>query len=269
MAVDTSLYAATIPAGSYAKGDVVTLANIKGPAVVRDGYGTALLKRIICGSTSVYNTANVIGHVTVKNSNWVDEVSNLIMPPSAVALAENSSNMQVGHDAILTPNSGWEVTFTFDAANTTTTATDVFALIDIDYPKVAAVQNPREAKGDPATIMRTADTVDINAYGSLNASGWKTYNVDILKAGWRYLLVELGAYIPGSAVVFLSISGSATQNGLERIIPALPNNTGNLRFLLDYSTPLVKGPMNLNYLAIGTAATGVSVTLEMDFVKRQ
>lgn len=265
MAIDTSMYAVAIPAGTYAKGDTVPLANIRGPSVVRDGYGSAFLKRIVVGSTN--SSVGIRGHIVVKNSNWVDDVSNLVMGPTNVSLAENSSNIQKGHDAPLIPNSGWSAAFVFDEAATTTSATDVYALIDIDYPSVQAVQNPREAKGVPCTTMRTADTVTISAYGGIGTAPWTTYNIDILKAGYKYLLVELGGYITGSAVSFISISGAAGQNGLERIIPAISNNLANLRYLLDYSTPLVKGPMNLNYMAIGTAGTATAI-LEMDWVKR-
>ena len=49
MAIDTSLFAADIPAGTYAVGDVVNLACIDGPANVRSGRGAAKLKPIIAG----------------------------------------------------------------------------------------------------------------------------------------------------------------------------------------------------------------------------
>ena len=266
MAIDTSMYGVNVPAGSYAKGDVLVLKNLRGPAVVRDGYGAAKLKRIFCIASSSATTAAIRGHVVIKNSNWVDSVSNLVMPATANALAENASNMQKGHDCDLVPNSGWEVTYVFDAAVTTTTANDVIVLIDVDYPRVQAVQNPRNVDGVPMTIMRD-DTVTISAYGSAESAVWTTFNVDFLKAGYKYLLVEMGAYIAGSAVGFISISGAAGQNGLERIIPSVTGSLGNLRYLLDYSTPLVKGPMNLNYMALGTAGTANAIT-EIDWVKR-
>lgn len=268
MAIDTSMFAAAIPAAAYTKGQVVTLGNVRGPAIVRDGYGAAYLKRVMAGCTNPNSAGIIRGHITIKNSNWVDSLSNLLMAPNNVALAENSSNIQKGHDAPLTPNSGWEVTFTFDEAVTTTAATDVFALIDVDYPSVQAVQNPREAKGLPVTTMRD-DTIAVAAYGGLSSAAWTTFNIDILKAGSKYLLVELGSYINGAAIAFISISGAAGQNGLERIIPAVVNNLGNLRFLLDYSTPLVKGPMNLNYLAIGGSAGSAPAITEIDWVKNK
>ena len=267
MAIDTSLYAAALPAGTYTKGDVISMGNIRGPAIVRDGYGKAILKRIICGTSNQASGANGIkGHVVIKNSNWMDEVANLVMSPTPVSLAENSSNIQKGHDCDLFPNSGWEVKFIVDDTITTTAANDVYVLIDVDYPSVQAIRNPREEQGTPVTIMRD-DTVTVTAFGSLPSAAWTTFNIDILKAGYKYLLTELGGFITSAGVAFVSISGAAGQNGLERIIPVIVNNLANMRYLLDYSTPLVKGPMNLNYLAIGTAGTG-SAVIEMDWVRR-
>lgn len=265
MAIDTAMYGAPLAAGTYTVGDVVPLSNIRGPSVVRDGYGTAYLKRIVCGLTSALSTANIKGHVVVKNSNWVDEVANMALGPTAISLAENSSNIQKGHDAPLVPNSGWQVSYVVDETVTTTTATDVYVLIDVDYPSVQAVQNPREAKGTPASMVRN-DTITVTGYGGITSAPWVTYNIDVLKAGWKYLLVEAGIYASGAALGFMSISGAAGQAGLERIIPTVASNFDKLRYLLDYSTPLVKGPMNLNYMAIGTAGSSTAIT-ELDWVK--
>lgn len=265
MAIDTSLFGVSLPAGTYTAGDIIPLANLRGPKIVRDGYGTAVLKRVTCGLARSSTSSIVIGHVIVKNSNWVDSIANIAAPISAVSLAETSSNIQRGHECKLVPNSGWELSFVVDVTVTTTDPNDVFALIDIDYPNVQAVQNPRLAAGTPITIMRN-DTVTINAFGSIASATWVTYNVDFLKAGSRYLLTELGSYNAAIGMGFVSISGAAGQNGLERIIPVVPLNAGYMRYLLDYSTPLVKGPMNLNYLMLGTAGTGTAVT-EIDWVK--
>lgn len=265
MAIDTSLFGKALPIGTYTAGDVIALDNIRGPKIVRDGYGAAILKRVICGLTREANAAKVVGHIVVKNSNWVDEMASIAAPIGAVSLAENSSNIQRGHDCKLTPNSGWEVSFVVDETVTTTLDNDIFCLIDIDYPSVQAVQNPRMAAGTPASIVRK-DPVTVAAFGSIASAGWTTVNVDFLKAGYRYLLTELGCYNSVAAFGFISLSGAAGQNGLERIIPVIPFNIGYMRYLLDYSTPLVKGPMNLNYLMFGTAGT-TTVTSELDWVK--
>lgn len=267
MAIDTSMFACAVPAATYAVGDTIPMQNVRGPAVVRDGYGAAKLKRIFCASTNTASGAvNLKGHIVVKNSNWVDEAANLVVSPSAISLADNSSNVQKGHDAPLTPNSGWEVKFVVDEAITTTAANDVIALIDIDYPSVQAVKNPREEEGYPVSQVRK-DTVAINAFGSSTSAVWTTFNVDILKAGSKYLLTEMGVYLSAAAITFVSISGAAGQQGLERIIPAISFGLGFLRYVLDYSTPLVKGPMNINYCPFGTAGSSATVT-EIDWVKR-
>ena len=265
MAIDTTMFGANLPVGTYTKGDVIPLKNLRGPKVVRDGYGEAILKRIICGQSRGTAAAIVRGHVVIKNSNWVDDVSNIAAPLSAISLAETSSNVQRGHDSKLVPNSNWECVFVVDETVTTTSANDVFCLIDIDYPSVQAVKDPRIAPGTPCSNVRD-DTATAVAYGSIESITWTTYNIDILKAGYRYLLTEMGVYSASGGVLFVSISGAAGQQGLERIIPCIADAT-YMRYLLDYSTPLVKGPMNLNYAMLtGTAGSATLVT-EIDWVK--
>jgi len=266
MAIDTSMYGANLPTGTYTKGDVITMKNIRGPSIVRDGYGKAILKRIISGLSKGNSGSVIKGHVIVSNSNWIDETANITTPVSAVSLAENSSNIQRGHDCALVQNSGWSVKFVVDETVTTTVANSVFALIDIDYPTVQAVSNPRTAPGTPVTIMRD-DTITTTAVDSIETPVWTTFNVDFLKAGFRYLLVELGSYSNGAVMGFVSISNAAGQQGLERIIPTIPYDAGYMRYLLDYSTPLVKGPMNLNFLVLTNSSTTQNAITEIDWVR--
>lgn len=266
MAIDSSLFGHNLPAGTYTAGQIIPLGNVRGPAIVRDGYGAAYLKRMIVGLIRESSASRINGHVVVKNSNWIDEMANIAAPMGgAVSLAENSSNIQRGHDCKLTPNSGWEVKYVVDETVTTTADNDIFCLLDIDYPSVQAVQNPRQAAGTPVTVMRN-DSVTVSAFASIESAAWTTYNVDFLKAGFKYLLTEVGCYNSVSAAGFVSISNAAGQQGLERIIPVIPFNTGYMRYLLDYSTPLVKGPMNLNYMLFGTAGT-TTIVSEIDWVK--
>lgn len=266
MAIDSSLYGANLPAGAYTAGQVIPLKNLRGPAIVRDGYGASYLKRMISGLVRGTAAAKITGHVVVKNSNWVDEMANIAAPLSPVSLAENSSNIQRGHDSKLTPNSGWEVKFVVDETVTTTSDNDVFCLLDVDYPSVQAIQNPRTAPGDPVTIVRN-DTVSSSAIGTIESATWTTFNVDFLKAGYRYLLTELGTIAANVGMGFVSISQAAGQQGLERIIPCVPLDATYMRYLLDYSTPLVKGPMNLNYMMLAASAGTVTAITEIDWVK--
>lgn len=260
MAIDSTLFAAKIPAGTYAVGDKIALGVVRGPAVVRDGYGPAILKRLFASTTYF------VGHVTFKNSNWVDEAANVAPIPAAAILSNNSNAIQSGHDAPLTPNSGWEVYFVFDVANTSTSDYDVFALIDVDYPNVAAVKDPKSAQGVPCSTIRQ-DPFTVTANGGSPSLVWTTYNVDILKAGYRYLIASMSFRAATATLGFFSISGAAGQSGLERIIPVIPQATTNLRYVIDYSTPLVKGPFNINYAAVGTAGADTAL-LEIDWVKR-
>lgn len=264
MAIDTSMYAATIPAATYAVGDKIQLGCIRGPAIVRDGYGRAILKRII----TVSNTANAVFNVCVKNSNWNDMMSNPALSPSETTFGNESGAVQSGQDCDLVPNSGWEVIAECMVAGTEAAAADVACLIDVDYPTVAAVQNPKASRGFPVTINMELSH-SITAKGALaSAPVWQTVNVDFLKAGSKYLLTEASFRDTGAAGFgFISISGAAGQQGLERIIPVRSGSINGLRYSLDYSTPLVKGPMNLNILSVGTAGTSTAATY-LDFVKK-
>lgn len=266
MAIDSSMFGANLAAGTYTAGDVIPLKNIRGPAIVRDGYGPAYLKRFISGLGRGTSGSVIRGHIVVKNSNWIDDMGNLAAPMGVASLADNSSNIARGHDCKLVPNSGWEVKFIVDATVTTTVANDVFCILDIDYPQVQAVQNPRTAPGTPVTITRE-DTIMSTACGGIESATWNTINVDFLKAGFKYLLVEMGTYASGTVVGFVSISQAAGQQGLERIIPTISSDPAYLRYMLDYSTPLVKGPMNLNYMVLAPSAASTSIITEIDWVK--
>ena len=263
MAIDSTLMAAKIPAATYAIGDRVPLAVIRGPAIVRDGYGAAKLKRIFTGAT----TSTVPFIIKVKNSNWVDEMSNLAAGASDnTVLGNESGAIQSGQDINLTPNSGWQVYAEAIGAGTEAADGDVFCLIDVDYPSVAAVENPKKSVGFPVTIDEFY-AIAGTAKGTLaTAPIWSTFNVDVLKAGSKYLLTEAAISASGSATyAFVSVSGAAGQAGLERIIPCRSPLSGGLRYSLDYSTPLVKGPMNLNFLIIGSPVTAYTY---LDFVKK-
>lgn len=264
MAIDTSMFAAQIPAATYSVGDKVTMGCIRGPAIVRDGYGEARLKRMF----SLTDAASTGWVIRVKNSNWIDEISNPAPIISDTTLDNNSGAVQAGNDARLVPNSGWQVIAECVAAGTEAAAADIICLIDVDYPSVTAVQDPKAAQGVPVTIDGFY-TINQTAKGAI-ASGalWNTFNVDIFKAGFKYLLSEISFLSAGAAFGFISVSNAAPQRGLERIIPVKASSFPGLRYNLDYSTPLVKGPMNVNFLACGSAS-GVSSYTYMDFVRRE
>lgn len=265
MALDSVLYHAAVPTGTYAVGDIIPLSVNRGPAVVRDGYGQAVLKKIF----TAYNGQTAAFKIVVRNSNWDDSLSNPALNLGETALDENSASINRGHDCRLIPNSTFDVYAECITAGTTTADYDLFCLMDIDYPSVPSVTNPRMAQGTPMTIDNVSKLVSFVANGT--PLTWTTTNVDVFKAGYEYLLTQV-SYIVGTTVnvAFLSISGAAGQNGLERIIPVRAGNQVGIKYLIDYTTPLVKGPMNISFAGTspGGATTGTPY-LYMDFVKRR
>lgn len=264
MAIDSTLFGAVIPAATYAIGDSVPLSVLRGPAIVRDGYGSAFLKRLIV----MGNQAGATFKVTLKNSNWVDEMSNIALAANETAFGNDSGAVQAGNDAPLTANSGWSVVAECIAAGTETADSDIACLIDVDYPSVAAVYNPRSVKGNPVTIDGSYSHT-IAAKGTITTATWATYNVDVLKAGYKYLLTEASFKDSATSTFgFVSISGAAGQAGLERIIPVRSGNVNGLRYVLDYSTPLVKGPFNINLMSVGATSVTAAAYVYLDMVKK-
>lgn len=265
MALDSSLFACQIPAQAYAVGDTIPMGCIRGPAVVRAGYGNAYLKKVF--TTALNGVAGF--KVVVKNSNWVDDMSNHGIGMSETSLEDNSSNVQRGHDCPLVPNSSWQVYLQCIKAGTETTASQAFALIDVDYPSVSSIKNPRTEQGSPVTIDWAGLAVTVSAATGNPANiTWSTMNVDIFKAGYRYLLDQASFKTDSSSVMgFIEISGAAGQNGLTRIIPCRSGSAASIKYLIDYSTPLVKGPMNIAVAVTGTAGSD-NVYLYTDWVKR-
>lgn len=263
MALDSSLFAAKIPAATYAVGDRIDLGIIRGPAVVRSGYGSAILKKVFTTGTPA--TTGWIIHV--RNANWIDDMANISVTMNETTLDDNSVNIQRGHDCPLTPNSSWEVWATCYIAGTESADTQVFALIDIDYPSVASIKNPRQEVGAPVTIPLKRSVTITAATADPSTTVWNMFTVDIFKAGYRYLLDQMSCRVGSVAgLVFVEISGAAGQNGLTRIVPCRSSVAG-IRYLIDYATPLVKGPMNVAIATYGTAGTA-DADISSDWVKR-
>lgn len=267
--IDSMLFRAIVPAGTYAAGAKVPLQLVDGPSVVRDGYGDAFLKSVF---TIADGSAVAPSTVEIKNQNWVDSMQNMVTSANGngiySVLSEDGPCFQKGGDMQLQPNSAFSVEFTMINGATTTTATDIFCIIDIDYPQVAAVQNPAEEKGAPVTILRR-DAVTINAFGA--AAQWDTYSVDDFKAGYRYLLAQVGCdaeAVANTNLGFVKIHGAAGQNGLCQIIPVAPRFAGTTRAHLAYSTPMVKGPMLISYMLFAATAGTDTATVEFDYIRR-
>lgn len=272
MAVDTSLFAADLPAGTYSVGDIVPLGIVSGPAVVRSGRGSAILKRFIVGTVTSQSGSATFWKVSIKNSDWVDDIKSFTTAMySATMMDERTGCVQSGHDCPLTPNSSWEVYAECIQGGTTTVANSVFALIDIDYPSVSSIESPERLIGIPASIEDKTTSNALQAPGSLTAGNWTVKNVDIFKAGYEYALAKMELISVTSAVGFVALSSAAGMGGLTRIIP-INNAVESIRNFVKYASKLVKGPMDIKYMLFnnsGSTATTSNTTLVMDFVKRR
>lgn len=269
--LDVSLFGATLPAGTYTAGDVVNLKCIDGPAVVRSGRGAAYLKRIT--STVLINASGSATYwkVYVKNSDWIDSAANLTaFLNDMCALDPQSGCVQDGQNCPLTPNSSWEVWAECTTGGTTTIDNSISCTIDVDFPQVASIIDPRALQGFPTTIEETI-TTDLQKADIENAK-WTTVNVDFFKAGYEYAVVKPEMRSSGGAASgFIKISNAAGMGGLSRIIP-ISTPVGNLRNNIEYASKLVKGPMDLSVMlfsATGTAVTGSNARVILDFVKRK
>lgn len=272
MTVDSSLYSLNLAAGTYTAGEKYAMTLIKGPAVVRDGYGAAVMKRITTFSTTVSN----VGMVSVQNSSWIDPVKNLVGSVASdqinTAFAQISPNLQRCANVQLQPNSSWTVIWECKTTMTIQSAIDVYCMIDIDYPSVAAVANPQEEDGTPCTIEYAATITDTVRGDPLN---WQEFNVDLFKAGYRYLIssIVMGTGDNGTTQFgFIAISGAAGQAGLCQILPCSVRPLGAMRPYYDYSNIFVKGPMNIQIAVVdntsGASAATEDVFIEMDCIRR-
>lgn len=271
--LDVSLFGASIPAGSYVRGDTIELQIIDGPKVVRSGRGAAILKRITSGLIigSSASGAKSFWEVSVRNSDWIDDATSLTTPlDDANALDKYSGNVQDGQNCILTPNSSWQVTAKCKAPVTTTVDNSIFCCIDVDYPQVSSIEDPTKLMGYPTSIEQEF-TADL-AKADITTSKWTVINTDMFKAGFEYALVKPELTTPGNgATGFIKISNAAGMGGLTRIIP-ISSPVANVRNIIEYASKLVKGPMDLGVMLFsmtGTAVTGATVDVLLDFVKRR
>lgn len=270
--LDVSLYGASIPAGTYTKGDMVELKNIDGPSVVRSGRGAAILKRITSGTLIgvAAGGANSYWAIHVVNSDWIDPAISLTSPLDApTALDLQNGSIQDGQGCPLTPNSSWKVYAIATATITTTIANSVYCTIDVDYPAVSSIVDPKTLVGIPTTLE--LDTTTDAAAPNIETAAWKSINTDMFKAGYEYALVKPEIKASTGAVGFIKLSDAAGMSGLVRIIP-IAGSSQNVRNNIEYASKLVKGPMTVSLMMFstsGTAVTGAAMELYLDFVKRR
>lgn len=269
--LDSTVFGKTLAAGTYAVGDVVELGCIDGPANVRSGRGAALLKRVSAHMLIDASGSTTQWEVSVQNSDWVDPIINMTAYLSSpTALDKQSGSIQDGQDCPLTPNSSWKVTATCVAGATTTIANSIMCVIDVDYPSVASIVDPTKLVGIPATL-RDSLSITLQAADIENAV-WQGHSVDIFKAGNEYALVKAELKTGSNAATgLIKISDAAGMMGLTRAIPTAAASA-NIRNYIEYASKLVKGPLTISYKMFsptGTAITGVTTDLLLDFVKRR
>lgn len=271
MAIDSSLFAADIPAGTYTVGQVVNLGNIDGPANVRSGRGAAKLKSITCAQ---FAAQAPYFRIHVKNSDWIDDIASFAAPVSGAGgitvFDDESGGVQKGHDCNLTPNSGWQIWAECVVGGTSTSANSIFALLDIDYPEVGGVTDPKKAVGLPTTIDYDVGGITTTAFGALVGSTWITQSVDYFKAGYKYVLdaVEMITSASATTVAFVAFSNAAGMGGLTRIIP-VTSNPNAIRYSIKYSSVLLKGPMDVKVKAFQAAAASNDLFMAHDYVKQK
>lgn len=269
MAIDSTLFGCDIPAATYTAGDIVPMSLIAGPANVRSGRGTAILKRILGGSITYNSNNSTQWRIHVKNADWIDDamvVAGLLN--NATTLDDHSGSVRLGNNDGLTQNSSWEAWAECIVGGTPTGAISLAALIDVDYPEVSSVIDPDKLTGVPASIPMDITAAPINLIGGFTSATWFNRNVDYLKAGYKYALQEISLMCATSASGFIKLSNAAGMGGLSRIVP-INNGDSNIRESIGYASILEKGPMDIGLMLFATAAGTANVYMIHDFVKKK
>lgn len=268
MAIDSTLFGVDIPAGTYAVGDVVDLGVIDGSANVRSGYGKGYLKNVFVGAVG---NAAPIWKIHIKNSNWIDDVQSTEtgLYNSPTAFDERAGTNQLGHDCELDENSAWHVWAESVAAASPQGTNMLFCLIDVDYPAVSGIRNPRELTGTPCSIADNYDStsVQITPQSAIVGSTWTTRSVDYFKAGYKYVLESVEMICPtGTFMGFVAFANAAGMSGLQRIIPVNSVPSG-VKYPINYSNVLTKGTMEVKVKVLGSGSA-MDVFYIHDYVKK-
>lgn len=269
--LDVTTFGKSLPAGTYAAGDVVQLVNIDGPANVRSGRGPAILKRITSAMLINASGSTTWWKVHVKNSDWIDDAASLTaFLADATILDKQSGCIQDGQNCPLTPNSSWNVWAECIIGGTTTVGNSLMCTIDVDYPDVSSIVDPAQLTGFPTTIEDNI-TTDLQA-ANIETAKWTSHSVDTFKAGYEYAMVKPEIMTSGAAAVgLIKISDAAGMQGLNRVFP-ISSNVENVRNFIAYASKLRKGPMTISYMLFsqtGSAVTGANANLMIDYVKRR
>lgn len=268
--IDSSLYTANIAAGtSVSAGDIVVLGLHTGSATVRQGYGQPVLKKITTGSVSHQATGKPVFEYIVQNSNWIDPMingSNVLW--SSSALVDTSTGIQSGQDCPLEPNSTWQIYARCVVAGAyTDSGESLTALLDVDYPDVAAITNPANETGTPCSIARDQNVTTVSAG---NTPSFTYESVDNLKPAFRYLKTKVSVTTPVSGEVgFIAVRNGATMAGLCQIVPWCSSSTFQ-SMPMPYSVIETKGSVDVGLMGWATGASGATekAHIIMDYVKK-
>lgn len=248
-------------------GDVVTLSVHTGPSTVRNGYGPAVLKRIL---TANGLSGSVGWEVHVQNSNWIDEVINgPSILGSSTGLSRESCGLQSGANCPLEVNSTWTVYARCVSAGTISGADSAYCVIDIDYPDVSSIESPDAIEGTPMSLRTPFQNLTTVARGAVSSASWTVLNVDNLKPGYKYLKSKVGMTLASgnSAEGFVSFANGASMRGLSRIVP-ISTTSSVMTVPLEYGATETKGPVDYKVLLIQTTSNTGNAELRVDYVKK-
>ena len=266
--IDSSLFGLDVASGTALTAGVeMPLKIIDGPAVVRSGRGAALLKRVHTFRVGAPGVGSFL--IKIKNSDWVDPIINECGELAVTTMDRRTGGYQSGNNCDLTPNSSWEVVAVPTRSGTTTAAVSLAALIDIDYPSVSSIIDPETLPGIPCSILESFPGMTPTGAGTIETATWTIHNVDIFKAGSEYALQKCSISSNATGdVVLVGLSNAAGMAGLTRIIPCYvdPNTICNI---VEYSSKLVKGPMDIKVKGFSTTNTSRTYDVLMDYVKRR
>ena len=229
---------------------------LSGSINVRSGYGQAKLKSI----RALYHDAdggNKNCYIEVRNSNWVRGLNIIASRYGAeTSLGTETYGYTLGHDALLTPNSSFNITASLSA--TSTSAVDIYCLIEIDYSDVPT-NDVKSAKGFPMSVP-------ISMSGNIAANTQtRLANVDNLDPGVEYLLSEVRGNtinpqpISNQIPCFIVLSGVQSMRGLNIIVPIREVGEAIVPQIMN-SVKWVKQSYNVDVI---TGATNGSITIDL------
>jgi hypothetical protein len=278
MAIDTQVFYATLAPGTYPANVPIPMTAIVGSGTVRSGFGPARLKRITRLATTIGGSAGDIP-ISFQNSSW-DQPLFGVTPAAGVGVA--SSNSLLDEHASLTTDCN-SAPLALNSVNTVTivpqtaitilagNATDVYVLVDIDYPNIGSVVDPDALTGFPQSNQKA-----ISAVGTIIGSGPVVFqpqgSFDDLKDNRGYFIKDVSLISPISTInfpfAFVKIYNASSQRGLVRVIP-IPQANYAIKYRIKYIDQMVKGPYNIDIAVPVTSTATLTAILNTDYVSNR